>query len=132
MNNKDPSSVLNACDTIGLVGVTRKETPRDQNRLCLSICEGHMEFVHGKKTKKINNKTCQTKNKPAHVCRHAVFSLCVCARMRLLYVEQRPDCGSNPGWPAALIRIQQPEALLGRLADWGSEKEGERSDRVCG
>lgn len=51
------------------------------------------------------------------------FALCACARMRLLYVEHRPDCCSNAGWPAALIRIQQPEALQGRLADWGSEKE---------
>lgn len=55
------------------------------------------------------------------------------------YVEHRLDCCSNPGWPAALIRIQQPEALQGRLADWGSEKEereviecvGERQKGEC-
>lgn len=43
------------------------------------------------------------------------FSLRVCTLP--LYVEHRPVYCSNPGWPAALIRIQQPEALLGRLAD---------------
>lgn len=51
------------------------------------------------------------------------FYLRACALMHLLYVEHRPDCCSNPSWPAALIRIQQPEALQGRLADWRSAKE---------
>lgn len=40
MNNKDPSSVLNACDTIGLVGVTCKK--KKKHHVIKTVCDGNV------------------------------------------------------------------------------------------